>query len=139
MRYRGDVMTKIKQTLICLIALFSMISFMNLRVEGNNMNQVAVISVTKIGGVRNTNNLVVYLAKDYPDGSDQNQWGFEAAVNSEGIVVELGVNVRMPNGCKELASDCELDNVNSSLFHERVGFTEVNRIICYVMKIDEKK
>ena len=91
-------MTKIKQTLICLIALFSMISFMNLRVEGNNMNQVAVISVTKIGGVRNTNNLVVYLAKDYPDGSDQNQWGFEAAVNSEGIVVELGVNVRMPNG-----------------------------------------
>ena len=43
------------------------------------------------------------------------------------------------NGCKELASDCELDNVNSSLFHERVGFTEVNRIICYVMKIDEKK
>lgn len=54
-------------------------------------------------------------------------------------LIEFAKSWAKANGCKELASDCELDNVNSSLFHERVGFTEVNRIICYVMKIDEKK
>lgn len=40
-------------------------------------------------------------------------------------------------GCKELASDCELDNTSSERFHKAIGFKEVNRIICFVMNIDE--
>lgn len=38
-------------------------------------------------------------------------------------------------GCRELASDCELHNTASALFHEQVGFQEENRIICYIMKL----
>lgn len=34
-------------------------------------------------------------------------------------------------GCREFASDCELDNVNSLKFHLAVGFDEANRIICF--------
>lgn len=35
------------------------------------------------------------------------------------------------NGCQEFASDCEIDNVSSLLFHKAMNFTEANRIICF--------
>lgn len=34
-------------------------------------------------------------------------------------------------GCREFASDCELENDASLRFHLRVGFEEANRIICF--------
>jgi len=38
-------------------------------------------------------------------------------------------------GCREFASDCELDNINSLKFHMAMGFDEVNRIICFKKNI----
>jgi len=38
-------------------------------------------------------------------------------------------------GCAELASDCTIDNNASQSFHNDVGFTEANRIVCYTMKL----
>lgn len=38
-------------------------------------------------------------------------------------------------GCKEFASDCELDNEESLQFHLKMGFEEVNRIICFTKKL----
>ena len=38
-------------------------------------------------------------------------------------------------GCKEFASDCELDNGNSFQFHKAMNFTEANRIICFTKKL----
>ena len=38
-------------------------------------------------------------------------------------------------GCKEFASDCEIDNDNSFLFHKAMNFTEANRIICFTKKL----
>lgn len=34
-------------------------------------------------------------------------------------------------GCRESASDCELDNTQSLSFHLACGFEEANRIICF--------
>ena len=34
-------------------------------------------------------------------------------------------------GCKEFASDCEIDNDSSFVFHMAMGFEEANRIICF--------
>lgn len=34
-------------------------------------------------------------------------------------------------GCKEFASDCQLDNDGSYAFHLKIGFKEVNRMICF--------
>ena len=34
-------------------------------------------------------------------------------------------------GCRQFASDCELDNTDSLAFHLSIGFTEANRIICF--------
>lgn len=38
-------------------------------------------------------------------------------------------------GCCEFASDCELENEASRLFHLRAGFKEANRIICFSKKL----
>lgn len=38
-------------------------------------------------------------------------------------------------GCEEFASDCELANEESLLFHLRTGFLEANRIICFTKKV----
>lgn len=34
-------------------------------------------------------------------------------------------------GCREFASDCELENTDSFRFHMKCGFEEANRIICF--------
>jgi len=38
-------------------------------------------------------------------------------------------------GCVEFASDCELPNEDSLRFHLKLGFAEVNRIICFTKKL----
>lgn len=38
-------------------------------------------------------------------------------------------------GCTEFASDCQLDNAESLLFHKRLGFQEANRIICFTKRL----
>ena len=34
-------------------------------------------------------------------------------------------------GCREFASDCELDNLASQAFHQHTGFTEAGCIVCF--------
>ena len=38
-------------------------------------------------------------------------------------------------GCREFASDCELDNAESLAFHLKCGFAEANRLICFAKKL----
>ncbi|MBS6644382.1 MAG: GNAT family N-acetyltransferase [Clostridiaceae bacterium] len=38
-------------------------------------------------------------------------------------------------GCTEFASDCEVGNDDSFHFHKAMGFTDVNRIICFTKKL----
>ena len=84
-------MKKITYLLTVFIVLLSLAGLTGLKAEGSDMTQVAVISVTKIGGLRNTNNLVVYFAKDYPDGSNQNQWGYEAPLTAKELSWNSGL------------------------------------------------
>lgn len=39
------------------------------------------------------------------------------------------------NGCREFASDCEIQNTESLTVHLKLGFTEANRIICFTKKL----
>lgn len=38
-------------------------------------------------------------------------------------------------GCREFASDCEIDNTDSFHFHRAMNFTEANRIICFTKRL----
>ena len=80
------------------------------------------------------------LRVDYVEGTNSSPVGY-----LEGIFVD--VNYRNKGyakellhacekwakdmGCKEFASDCELDNIDSFKFHMAMGFDEANRIICF--------
>ncbi|MFA5542521.1 MAG: aminoglycoside 6'-N-acetyltransferase [Bacilli bacterium] len=82
----------------------------------------------------------VSLRSEYVEGTTSSPVGY-----IEGIFVlknyrKQFVGLRLFNaacnwakehGAKEIASDCELDNEDSILFHKRIGFEEVNRIVCF--------
>ena len=84
------------------------------------------------------------LRRDYVEGTESSPVGY-----LEGIYVEpsfrgrgmarqlLGAceNWARSRGCREFASDCELDNMGSLAFHLGVGFSEANRIICFVKEL----
>ena len=84
------------------------------------------------------------LRHDYVEGTETTPVAY-----LEGIFVKEGYRNRgfakellaeceawgRAGGCKEFASDCELDNIDSLLFHKAVNFTEVNRIISFTKKL----
>lgn len=41
----------------------------------------------------------------------------------------------LDNNCNEFASDCQLDNIESRLFHEKTGFKIAGEIICFIKNI----
>lgn len=84
------------------------------------------------------------LRNDYVEGCDTSPVGY-----LEGIYVAEEYRHRgyasellraceewsKSNGCREFASDCELNNTASHGFHMNTGFEEVNRIICFKKRL----
>ena len=85
------------------------------------------------------------LRRDYVEGTG----GDRPVGYLEGIFVEEAARGRglarallsaceewaREQGCREFASDCELDNRQSLRFHLGTGFREANRIICFVKEL----
>ena len=88
---------------------------------------------------------LVSLRHDYVEGTEGSPVGY-----LEGIYVEkehrnMGTARALlkgaqqwakAKGCREFASDCEIDNTESLAFHLACGFEEANRIICFVKEIE---
>lgn len=84
------------------------------------------------------------LRHDYVEGTDSSPVGYLEGIyvmesyRKQGIARELlsaCEHWAKTKGCKEFASDCELDNAQSLQFHLNVGFQEANRIICFTKKL----
>ncbi len=84
------------------------------------------------------------LRRDYVEGTETSPVGYLEGIyvaegaRKQGIARKLlsaceGWAAEM--GCTEFASDCELSNAESLLFHLNVGFSEANRIICFTKKL----
>ena len=81
------------------------------------------------------------LRHDYVEGSDHSPTGY-----LEGIYVMEAYRNRgfasallaacedwaRERNCFQFASDCEISNSSSLVFHLNCGFTEANRIICFI-------
>ena len=50
-------------------------------------------------------------------------------------LVELGENWGKEKGCTQYASDTEITNRQSIAFHKKVGFSEANRLVCFIKDI----
>lgn len=80
------------------------------------------------------------LRYDYVEGTETTPVGY-----LEGIFIKEGFRNKgyakellaaceawaKDKGCKEFASDCEIDNIDSFFFHKAMNFIEANRIICF--------
>ena len=84
------------------------------------------------------------LRHDYVEGCKSSPVGYlegivvDAQFRKHGIARVLCAECEQwakDKGCKEFASDCELDNEESLLFHLKMGFEEANRIICFTKKL----
>ena len=84
------------------------------------------------------------LRYDYVEGTETTPVGYLEGIfimesyRNRGYAKELLNKCEMwvkDKGCKEFASDCEIDNDSSFQFHKAMNFTEVNRIICFTKKL----
>ena len=84
------------------------------------------------------------LRNDYVEGTDSSPVGYLEGIyvkpnfRGRGIgreMVDFARKWAADHGCIQFASDCELDNEASRLFHGRLGFKEVNRCIFFVVDL----
>lgn len=84
------------------------------------------------------------LRYDYVEGTKTSPVGYLEGIfvkedyRNKGYAKELLAECESwanDNGCKEFASDCEIDNIGSFHFHKAMNFTEANRIICFIKKL----
>ena len=84
------------------------------------------------------------LRYDYVEGTETTPVGYLEGIlvkenyRNKGYAKELLNRCEMwakEKGCKEFASDCEIDNDSSFRFHKAMNFTEANRIICFTKKL----
>lgn len=80
------------------------------------------------------------LRQDYVEGTSSSPVGYLEGIfvkeghRGKGYARELLAQCEVwakENGCREFASDCEIDNASSLRFHQATGFAEANRIICF--------
>lgn len=85
------------------------------------------------------------LRYDYVEGTESHPVGYLEGIfikeeyRHKGYAKELLSECEkwaLEQGCKEFASDCELDNLDSFEFHKHMGFIEANRIICFTKKLN---
>lgn len=86
----------------------------------------------------------VQLRHDYVEGTSGSPVGYLEAIFVKKAYRKQGYAKNLlkkceewarEKGCTEFASDCELTNDMSLAFHLKAGFTEANRIICFVKKL----
>ena len=84
------------------------------------------------------------LRYDYVEGTETSPVGYLEGIfileeyRHKGYAKELLYECEKwakEKGCKEFASDCEMDNNGSFNFHMALGFEEANRIICFTKKL----
>ncbi|MCB9267440.1 MAG: GNAT family N-acetyltransferase [Lewinellaceae bacterium] len=84
--------------------------------------------------------IMLSLRHDYVEGTDSTPVGYIEGIyvrpghRKGGIarqLVRIGEAWCREQGCREMASDAEIGNAGSQAFHERMGFEEANRVVCY--------
>ena len=84
------------------------------------------------------------LRRDYVEGSSTSPVGYLEGIYVEPQCRKHGVARALvtvceqwarQQGCAEFGSDCELENRDSWIFHQKVGFEEKGRIICFLKKL----
>ncbi len=108
-------------------------------IDGNK--DILLMSITD----ENTSGFIyISVRTDYVEGSDSSLVAYIEGIyikpgfRKEGIarlLFKAGEDWAKDNGCTQIGSDIEWDNTVSYDFHRKIGFEEVNRIICFIKDI----
>ena len=88
------------------------------------------------------------LRHDYVEGTQTSPVGYLEGIFVQPAFRHRGLANRLlgacegwarEKGCTEFASDCELGNGASLNFHLSMGFTEVNRIVCFTKTLRDRR
>ena len=80
------------------------------------------------------------LRYDYVEGTTSSPVGYLEGIFVEPQFRNLGFAKELitaceewakQKGCLQMASDCELTNVGSYNFHNKIGYSEANKIVCF--------
>ncbi len=65
-------------------------------------------------------------------------WFIDEDLREQGYgrkLIEVAEKWAMESGFNELGSDAEIDNINSIEAHKKLGFKEVERVVCFLKKL----
>ena len=88
----------------------------------------------------------VALRSEYVEGTSSSPVGYIEGIYIYPSFRKRGFGALLVNhaekwckhkGCKEMASDTEITNLNSIEWHTHLGFNEANRIVCFVKSIQK--
>jgi len=88
------------------------------------------------------------LRREYVNGANDGLKGYLEAIyvlpeyRKNGIASELVKIIERwaaRNGCREMASDCLLDNTDSYNFHRKIGYEETERCIFFLKTLDPQE
>ncbi|BFG70660.1 GNAT family N-acetyltransferase [Sediminibacterium sp. KACHI17] len=86
----------------------------------------------------------ISIRYDYVEGAESNKTAYLEGIYVKpdyrknqiaSALLSSGEKWAISNGLTEIASDTEINNQISQLFHQQAGFKEVNRLVCYIKKI----
>ena len=84
------------------------------------------------------------IRSDYVEGTSTTPVGYLEGLYVKELFRKTGIAKQLVKqcedwsslkGCREFASDCELDNQESYNVHLKLGFKEVNRVIAFAKKL----
>jgi len=88
------------------------------------------------------------LRREYVNGANDGPKGYLEAIyvlpryRKNGIAAELDKIIghwAAQNGCREMASDCLLENTDSYKFHRKIGYEETERNIFFLKSLEPQK
>lgn len=86
------------------------------------------------------------LRKDHVEGASSSPVAYVEGIYVKPLFRKLGIAAALikkgevwasNNNCTQIASDTECANEASIAFHKSAGFEEVNRIVCFIKRIDQ--
>lgn len=116
----------------------TMTQITNNKIKVPNLKQLAFIkslNLTKIGGERLTNDLVIYQDDNYQKGSNANQYGYEIAI-TEDVIVEVGITVSMPEGGYILSGHGESAEKLTDLVIGQIGQVDLTNMVVTIYQND---
>ncbi|HAS40769.1 MAG TPA: GNAT family N-acetyltransferase [Microscillaceae bacterium] len=104
----------------------------------NNLVMLVILANEPVGFAH------IALRNEYVEGAEQFPVAYLEGIyvvpnqQQKGIgeyMVRQAQSWAQAKGCTQLASDVEFLNIGSQAFHQKMGFEEVNRVVCYIKKL----